>query len=77
MGYHVKMKENSTGIIKTIFMDLDWLPSVYWWTEGNYGCDCNREMVFKDDHDIETNCSHDRYTAIEAILDNGEIVALD
>ncbi len=32
---------------QTHFKDYD----IWWWTEGNGGCDCNRAMMFTDDID--------------------------
>lgn len=35
------------------WIDLDYYgdvdPSTYWWSEGNFACDCNREMFLPDD----------------------------
>lgn len=37
----------------------------YIWSEGNYGCDCNREIFFrrvKDEDDSQRKCGEGRFT---------------
>ena len=48
---NVLLLDTKTGIRKysNEWSDVDF--SVYWWTEGNGSCDCNRALVF----DIEDN----------------------
>lgn len=56
----------------------DEYPDPYIWTDGNYACDCNRELFFeyadgKEYGDIETECTESRF---EVNLENpvtGEI----
>lgn len=47
MAYAVLLRDNSTGrlyITKSFAGRFD-AQSLYWWTEGNMGCDCNRAIV--------------------------------
>lgn len=47
--------------------DDEWSGSYYIWQEGNYGCDCNRELFFSrargEDPPDEHECSIGRYRA--------------
>ncbi len=44
----INIKNNKTGEIrKFVEKDGDWDHRLEWfWTEGNYGCDCNRALMF-------------------------------
>jgi hypothetical protein len=48
----VKIKEVSTGEVRSLQFQLPMYgsgePSIFPWEDGNYGCDCNREIFFKD-----------------------------
>ena len=39
-------------------------PSVYNWSEGNYGCDCNRELFFErvKERAVNEACSEGRFS---------------
>lgn len=44
---HAKLLRVSDGVVRTIVMDHNsLLDPGFAWTEGNYGCDCNRELFF-------------------------------
>jgi hypothetical protein len=76
--YKVMLKNNETSEQRTIPMNLDWHEaSEFWWTEGNMACDCNRHDIFNDAQDDGIDCGDYKYTAICAILDTGERIALD
>ena len=32
------------------------------WTDGNYGCDCNRAMFFSGDHEADVPCGDERFS---------------
>jgi hypothetical protein len=61
----------------------NWKPhymtrDVYWWTEGNMSCDCNRHLEFERAHgrdldagDVE--CGHGLYS-VRLELDDGTVV---
>jgi len=84
MSYLVKIKKNETGEIRECKMEFDWFKEngddYFWWTEGNFGCDCNRHNEFRRANgeswqDIE--CSSHLYTVIEAILPDGTRIPID
>jgi hypothetical protein len=80
MGYKVRLKNNETGEIRTTkCYDFDY--SEYWWTDGNFGCDCNREWGFLRAGDEplteDTPCGEVKYTAICAVTDEGQLHFID
>ncbi len=90
MKYSVDIRNNATGEVRTCSQrDLAWNDSsVFWWTEGNMSCDCNRELEFvraggpgpDDDprwNDLDTECGFERFTVIRAILEDGTVVPID
>ncbi len=41
--------------------------AVYMWTDGNYGCDCNRYLMFQraaDEDESDIKCGHGRYMVV-------------
>jgi len=60
----VVFKDTSTGCI----VQSDYPFDIYWWSEGNGACDCNRAALFED-RDIDCGDSPYRYIAID-ILDH-------
>lgn len=89
MSYSVFIRCNATGEVRESKQELDWGESTeFWWTDGNMGCDCNRELEFvraggpgpsHDPHwnDLQTECGDSRYSALYAILPDGTRVQLD
>jgi len=85
MAYTVLIKNKKTGETSQTKMKLDWEEgSDYWWSEGNFGCDCNRSDVFmeglghKSWADIECCAIGENvYEVVWIKLDNGEIVYRD
>lgn len=77
--YQVLLINNETKQQKIVDVDIDqWSEGSYFlWTEGNYSCDCNRHLFFTDWDGTDCECGEDKYTAICAVLDNGNIVFLD
>lgn len=77
--YTVDILEVATGEVVRRGMDLPWDDgSIYWWTEGNYSCDCNRRMEFMrgkelDPDDAETECGDGAYR-VTITLPSGEVV---
>lgn len=46
-NYSVSMTDMNTRETKIIPMDIPWQESsFFWWTEGNFSCDCNRSLTF-------------------------------
>lgn len=57
MPYSVEIREVATGVNVTRAYPYEWVSksdpsgepgrgSLFWWTDGNFGCDCNRSMEF-------------------------------
>ena len=66
----VKIRKNETGEIvdyPDTIQRSPWGISFYIWEDGNYGCDCNREIFFerikgKANNEIEVECTEGRYS---------------
>lgn len=72
MSYIVAIRKNDTGEIH-LYNDLfeyDNEDCMIWqYTEGNFGCDCNRELFWYRADGIETidnkhTCTDDRYSIV-------------
>jgi hypothetical protein len=50
--------------------------STFMWAEGNYSCDCNREIFFLKEHGLNVTCGSHRFiiTKMEALNEAGELV---
>jgi len=82
MSYKVAIRKNSTGEVRIYDMECEWDAdgSMFSWTEGNYGCDCNRELFFERANGIEIHtewCSVRRFSVLYAQLPNGEKLPID
>lgn len=95
MPYQVLLRHNPTG--NSVLCDVKWdweRPSTYspykmindlwWWTEGNFGCDCNRFAEYlrawgvpEEGIPDEWECGDSEYTALKAILPDGREYELD
>jgi hypothetical protein len=73
---HIHIRKVSTGEIRTYHHESEW--SEFLWTDGNFGCDCNRELFFEDANDPEfenTKCSKGRFVIDKAIdVETGRVV---
>ena len=50
MGFTVHLRRNSDGLVRQIKQDGNWTGEdghEFLWTEGNFGCDCNRHLFFE------------------------------
>lgn len=74
-GYTVSITDTTTGETRErTYDDLgEWDEgSEYWWTDGNFGCDCNRGLEFGRaggiDYDDNITCNPypepNRYTVV-------------
>lgn len=88
MPYNVAIRKNATGEVRMAPMDLDWFKpdgydDMYWWTEGNFACDCNRHLEWEraagrePDNDEGIECGHTAYTALYAELPDGTRIEID
>jgi hypothetical protein len=67
--YAVGIRENATGDVRFCPETMEWPETGLWWySQGNMGCDCNRELDFRrqtePDFDEDTECGHTRYTIV-------------
>ena len=84
MNYKVTIRKNETQEVRECDMgDIEWREySVIWWTDGNFGCDCNRERVFEEsvnpDCTIDDcHCSDGRFTVPHVTLEDGTVIQID
>lgn len=78
MKFKVLIKNNITGEERLCDTETHWTKStVFWIKDGNFCCDCNREMLFENDDSLDPPCGFEKYRIIEAVLDNGIIVEIE
>ena len=71
MKIAVHIRRNSNGVVRTHVSEWDDLHGFEWqWTEGNYGCDCNRELFFDrasgdEDSSDDCQCGETAYTVLK------------
>jgi hypothetical protein len=88
MSFVVHIRSAETGEVRSFVDDAEWNegPS-FGWTEGNFGCDCNRGLQFfgsefdfdsmdDDECDKLTPCGHSRY-AVRVVSLAGEVLFQD
>jgi hypothetical protein len=83
--YLVAIRHNSTGEIRMYRFDMRWQDedelSFYHWTDGNYGCDCNRHLFFIRAAGIdeweERECGSTEYSCLYAELPDGSRREID
>ena len=78
----VRITKNDTGEVRE-YVDPDGSETVpFMWSEGNYTCDCNREIFFKrarnEDVDLDAqNCSYGRYSVEILDPESNEVIYAD
>lgn len=83
MSYKVAIRNNLTGEVRVHNDKYEWGESSdFLWTEGNYGCDCNRHLFFertggREPDDTEDGCSSWRYTIDYVELEDGTRIKLE
>lgn len=88
MPYKVVIRNNATGETRVHAEDSEWqeekgYSTRFSWTEGNFCCDCNRELVFEwaagnhDTDDMDGPCGHERFTIPYIELPDGRRVPID
>ncbi len=70
--YTVAITDNATG--ETVLCELPGEFDSYLWDEGNYSCDCNREIFFRraKGEEVDSNevfCSEGRFSYREEAQD--------
>jgi hypothetical protein len=80
MSYKVTIRNNQNGEVREINEDRSWEDHSHWfWTEGDYGCDCNRYVVWNDyqQEDEDPPCGHTLFTVQHVTLPTGEVIKID
>lgn len=83
MGYQVVIRQNATGIERTANFDVDshWDGGhEYLWSDGNYGCDCNRAIFFHEagnEKDPDIECGETEYDVVRVIMHDGTVIEGD
>ena len=73
----VTLTRVADGVARTFQRDEDLSTLDYAWHDGNYSCDCNRELFFAraaDEPEPEINCSDGRFRARIVRVDTGAVV---
>lgn len=77
----ITIRKNSTGEVRTVPCGLGWYEhSLFFWTDGNFGCDCNRHLVWLglvNRSDEELKCGHTEYTVVKATFPDGTEQLID
>lgn len=79
--YTVRFREVATNQEREKVYEFKWEEgSDFWWSDGNFSCDCNRELEFEragghEPKDItKTKCSEGRYKVVWIKTSDGETV---
>ena len=82
--YFATIMKMDTGEIRKRKQELAWKEgSHWWWTEGNFGCDCNREWEFQRAGNEELTpheklqCGSKRYKVLQFDFPDGSSMAGD
>lgn len=77
----VEIEKTSTGEVRTIASGLDWYDhSEFFWTDGNFGCDCNRSLVFQcgaeegDADEPEADCGVGEFRVVSIKAQDGKLL---
>ena len=81
MSYVARIRKVATGEERAIRVNLDWEDhSSFWWSEGNYGCDCNRFLEFEyadgrePEDGEEEKCGEGSYIVVSITVPDGRVV---
>lgn len=82
MSYKAHIRNNATGEVRTKDYDFEWDEgSFYWWSAGNFSCDCNREWEFQragnEPESEDPPCGETMYRVPKIELQDGTIVEID
>ncbi len=88
MSYVAVIRRNSDGLVRECPQTTDWHDAdadgagsdLFWWTDGNGGCDCNRANFFAragGEPDPDEVCGETNYRVIEFRLPDGRVVPCD
>ena len=76
MKYTVTLRDNETGEVRDFPVPYDWKDgSLFWWSEGNMSCDCNRGQWFHGPSPPKDfQCTLSRYDLLKITLDDGTVL---
>ncbi len=81
VNVEISLRRNSDGIVRVLQASYSYCDDreeevrliEFMWSEGNYGCDCNRYLFFEragcheptdEESELHCNCGEDRYTVL-------------
>lgn len=77
VAYDVHIMRVSTGEVRVYNYPGEWdYGHDYMWSDGNYGCDCNRSLFFAragGEPDDETQCGETAFKIVKITQDGKEI----
>lgn len=66
-----QIRRNADGVVRDYTMDSNWYEgsegdSSFLWGDGNFACDCNRNLFFcraaDEDEPLDRHCGSDRFS---------------
>lgn len=83
MKYRTCIRNNFTGEERIDLDEFDWKDEhgfLFMWTEGNFGCDCNRELMFalcKGELAPDRSCGSTGFSILWAEREDGTRLKVD
>lgn len=75
--YNAVIIDTETGGKRIIQIDFEWNESSeFWWTDGSFGCDCNRGKLFYGS-EYDSPCGISRFFVERVVLDDGREILID
>ena len=82
--FTVYIRNNETREVAEITFTAKWLyrEHYYLWSQGNYSCDCNRQLLFERAKGNEPDwdmamCGESKYTVLKIIAEDAIVYAED
>ncbi len=79
MSITVHIRDNTTGETREHRDPYDWFE--FLWSDGNYGCDCNRGLFFgragPDGEGLEVDCGEERFSIVKVIDADGRDITFE
>jgi hypothetical protein len=79
--YEVEIRRNSDGVVRRCPMELWHSSSLFWWTDGNGACDCNRALDFAraggESDDFDPPCGNEAFSVLRAYFPDGTSLDVD